>query len=139
MRDELIGQVRYLIDEIDALQPLIRSVPEQILSAQPTPGSLSLKELYFDLLQHSIEGASRLGGDASAIATGIEADSEIQQILAALREARIHLVQCLERTAGDAWQEGGASRETAEKIVESDLNIQQSIAERLSERPIGDA
>jgi hypothetical protein len=139
MRDELTGQVRYLVDEIDALQPLIRSVPDQILSTQPTPGSLSLKELYFDLLQHSIEGAGRLGCDASAVARGIGANSEIQQILTALREARMQLVACLEQSADEAWQEGGESRETAEKIVESDLNIQQSIAERLSERPIGDA
>jgi hypothetical protein len=46
LRDALLDQLAYLVDEIEALQTVIGGLPEQIKSGRPAPDALTMKELY---------------------------------------------------------------------------------------------
>jgi len=46
LRDALLDQLAYLIDEAEALQSVVGAVPEQIKSGRPTPDDLTMKEIY---------------------------------------------------------------------------------------------
>jgi hypothetical protein len=46
LREQLIDQIAYLLDEIDALSRVIHLVPEEVLAGRPLPDDLSVKEIY---------------------------------------------------------------------------------------------
>ena len=46
LRDALIDQMEYLVDEIGALKTVVHQVPDDVQGGRPTEGDLSMKELY---------------------------------------------------------------------------------------------
>ena len=46
LREALIDQFAYLVDEVTALSTVVDSLPEEILGGRPEPDVLSMKELY---------------------------------------------------------------------------------------------
>lgn len=46
LRDALIDQMEYLIDEIRALKTVVHQVPDEVQGGRPTEQDLSMKELY---------------------------------------------------------------------------------------------
>lgn len=46
LREALLDQLAYLVDEIEALQTVVGDVPQQIKNGRPAPDALTMKELY---------------------------------------------------------------------------------------------
>lgn len=49
LRSALLGQLGYLVDEIEALRTVVGDVPDQIKNGRPSPDALSMKELYAEI------------------------------------------------------------------------------------------
>lgn len=45
-REALLGQLRYLTDELEALENVIHLVPEGLRASRPTPDELTIKEIF---------------------------------------------------------------------------------------------
>ncbi len=46
LRDALLDQLRYLVQEIEALRTVVGDLPDEIKSGRPAPDALTMKELY---------------------------------------------------------------------------------------------
>lgn len=142
MRDALLDQISYLLDEIRMLRPQIESVPDEILAAHPVSNSRSLKELYGLIVATDIEMYERLSGSEGKASVADQQpwdELPVAEILNRLESSRRRLLATLESADGMQWRAGGAAREAAETVVRRDLEYQREIAERLSERRTRDA
>ena len=46
LREALLDQLRYLVQEIEALRTVVGDLPDEIKSGRPAPDALTMKELY---------------------------------------------------------------------------------------------
>ena len=117
LRDALLDQLAYLVDEIEALQTVIGGLPEQIKSGRPTPDDLTMKELYGAIATLDAEvrrpRAERIVEEDDPTLDPVNPDEEAREagwneqelpaILDRLREARRDLVEALRDLPLDAW------------------------------------
>jgi hypothetical protein len=145
IRATVLQQVRYLLDEIEMLRPMVRSVPEELLEARPLAGSLTLKELYGRLVEISDVEAPDFLASGSLVrrsAAPYETDwnqIDVSRILEMLRKARTEILDALETQPDAAWSESGIATAVAQHLIATDLKVQREIATRLSERPVSRA
>jgi hypothetical protein len=139
VRDALIGQLRYLCDELRMLSPMASALPRGLLEARRTEGSSSLLEIYAMLLVATSVDARRAlekgvlsqSPDSAEVSTASEA--EISDILGRLISERERLASELERLPASAWSADGIGLRIATHLTDLDLRLQQSAAELLAE------
>lgn len=117
LRDALVDQFGYLVDEITALRTVVDGLPDEILQGRPAPDALTMKELYGALATLDAEvRPSRLGrvvNEEEPTLAPVDVDTEvrdsewneraIEDILQKVKSARRSLTDRLEELPLDAW------------------------------------
>lgn len=159
LREALLGQLAYLVDEIEAVKALVDRVPVAIQEARPLPQDLSLKETYGLLatldetvylpgLQRMMaeEAAAFEAVDEAALAAGGGwHEHPLDAILKRVQDARRRLVAFLRAIPPEAWTRtapfGDAHLDLyglAHHIIQHDVDLLRAIGYRLHEsRPLG--
>ncbi len=120
-REAILDQLAYLLDEVEALEPLIARVPEPILSGRPMEGDLSIKQIYgiiasadeqvrLPRFQRIVaeEGPQLSGWDERALVAQEAWDEmEIGAVLGRVRAAREALVGFLRALPAVEWTRTG--------------------------------
>lgn len=121
LREALLAQLAYLLDEIEALRPAIRRVPEPVLSGRPLPNDLSIKEMYGLLVEADTSAflpflEKVAAGEAPTMPTldaatltarGAWNEQSMTAILDALHAARAQLLDFLLALPPEAWLQTG--------------------------------
>lgn len=116
-RDALIAQVRHLLDELDAFEPLVASIPEDILTARPVPREPSITEMYaliglYDVYVYLPALEAMVGDDLPVIQEGDDDallareawnNQPFSKVLEFTRRSRKQLIQFLESLTREAW------------------------------------
>lgn len=150
-RDTLITQVRHLLDELDAFEPLVASIPEDILTAHPVPGELSITEMYaliglYDVHVYlpALEAmvADELPviqeGDDDALLAREEWNKQpFSEVLEFTRRSRRQLVQFLESLTTETWDRAAqigdrnlSVKDAVYGVVQHDAEILRAAAHR---------
>ena len=117
LREALVDQFGYLVDEVTALSTVVDSLPDEILQGRPEPGALSMKELYGAIATLDAEVRRlRVGRVVEEDEPALEPvdindevrdtgwnEREIGAILDQLKEARRDLTADLENLPVDDW------------------------------------
>lgn len=118
LRDALLDQLAYLVDEIEALETVIQGVPDEIIEGRPAPEELTMKELYGAIVTLDDEvRATRVNRLANAddepSLESVEVDERVREsgwnehdltdILDQLKEARRALVDQLTALPLEVW------------------------------------
>ena len=145
LRDALLDQLSYLVEEVEALRSVVGTLPEQIKNGRPAPDELTMKELYGAIATLDAEvRAPRVvqftEEDAPSFAA-VDIDEHVRDdgwneqsmsdILDQVQDARHALVDRLDGLPLDAWHRTATLDE--ESVTLSDLvhDITQTDAERL--------
>ena len=131
-RDALLGQLRYLLDEVEALGPLLARLPGDVLTAA-LPGERSPLGTFAHLAALDREVyAPQLRGDPAPPEPESEAKEDLEETLEALHAARADLVGMFE--AEDDWPEGWY--DLALTVVRRDAEELKRLAYRMHESHI---
>jgi hypothetical protein len=117
LRDTLIDQFGYLVDEVTALSTVVDSLPEEILGGRPKPGALSMKEIYGAISTLDAEvrrpRVERIVNEDAPKLDPIDIDAEVRDagwnereigaILDQLKETRRELTGRLKERPLEAW------------------------------------
>ncbi|ARA93562.1 hypothetical protein AWN76_010590 [Rhodothermaceae bacterium RA] len=154
LREALVDQLAYLIDEIEMLRGRIDRVPASILEARPLPGDLSVKELFgliatrdadvrLPLLRRMMAEAEPVfspADDRALVQGGGWNDRSIEAILTELQAARRALVEAVQALPAAAWTRtarfGEASRSVYELLhaaIQQDADDLRTLGYRLYE------
>lgn len=130
----LFDQVAYLQEELDALEPLITALQDDLLTARLRPGDRSVKELYGTLIE--VGDPEKVDKETPQFSEALDPrdielrrdwnSMDIREILEELREQRGRLVERLKERGTDA-----SAVEFARWIVTADLACQRQVGERL--------
>lgn len=160
-RSVLLGQLRYLIDEIETLKPLAERIPEAVQTGRPTPDALSLKEIYGAIalrdeqvrqprVQRMAEADTATPrfdpvDDADLVAAVDWNARPLPDILERVQAARAALVEQLDTLPPAAWaHEGQLGDETltvyamVHRIVREDTDRLRDLGYRLHEANLTD-
>ena len=152
VREALLDQLAYLIDEIEALKAVVDRVPPSLQEARPLRQDLSLKELY-GLLATLDEAVYRprlrqmMAEDTPAFDTVDEAalvteagwnEQPLDHILDRVQEARRGLLSVLRALPPEAWARtghfGDERRDVyslAHHIIQHNVDLLRTIGYRL--------
>ena len=117
LREALVDQFGYLVDEVTALSTVVDSLPDEILAGQPEPDALTMKELYgaiatldADVRRTRVE---RIVDEDESTLDPVDIKTEVREsgwnereigaILDQLKETRRELTARLEALPLDAW------------------------------------
>jgi len=117
LRQALLDQVEYLIDEVEALRTVAGTVPDAVQSGRPTDEDLSMKELYAVIAEldrtertgwvHRIrdEDTPELTGAnvEASVRNGDWNDRPLDEVLDAVQDARRHLHDLLSGLDDETW------------------------------------
>ena len=145
LRDALLDQVAYLVDEIEALRTVVGDVPEQIKSGRPAPDALTMKELYGAIAMLDAEvrrsRIERIVDEDEPALEPVDPDAEVREagwneqemeaILERVKEARQDLVDVLKNLPLEAWHRTGTLEEESITLFTLVHRITQADAERL--------
>ena len=161
LRTALLDQLRYLIDEVEVLKPIVDRVPETVREGRPTADALSMKEIY-GVIARMDERVHRprieqITDDADANPT-FEAVDEgalvedddwnemaIRDILDRVQSARRALVALLDALSDADWSKTGqidgderSVYEIAHQITQDDTQRLRTLGYRLHEANLTD-
>jgi hypothetical protein len=145
LRDALLDQLAYLVDEIEALQTVVGDLPEQIKSGRPAPDVLTMKELYGAIITLDTEvRAQRIERIVNEDDPALEAvdpeeevreegwnEQEIEAILDRVAEARQELIDQLTSLPLEAWHRTATLEDESVTLFDLVHRITQADAERL--------
>jgi hypothetical protein len=145
LRDALLDQLAYLVDEIEALQTVIGGLPEQIKSGRPAPDALTMKELYGAIAMLDAEvrrpRIERIVGEDDPTLDPVDPEAEVREagwneqemddILDRVTEARQELVEVLDDLPLDAWHRTATLDGETVTLFTLAHRITQADAERL--------
>lgn len=127
-REALLQQLRYLIVEADALEPLLASLPAEALKA-PRPDAPSILEAFSELASRDREVHLPAVADHGSGADDAEshAGHDLSAVLNDLRSARARLVTAFEQIPPAGWgsPEPAADDDGSESVAQRALNIVQ--------------
>lgn len=131
-REALLGQLRYLLAEVEALGPLLERLPADVLTLA-LPGERSVLETLAHLaaLDRAVY-APRLAGEPAPAEPASTPKADLAAALADAREAREALVAAFEAEA--EW--AGGVQSLALEIVHRDVEELKRLAVRLHESHI---
>ncbi len=145
LRDALLDQLTYLVDEIEALQTVIGGLPEQIKSGRPAPDALTMKELYGAIatldaevrrprveriLDEETPTLEPVDPEAEAREAGWN-EKELPAILDRVREARQALVETLTDLPLEDWHRTATLDDESITLFTLVHHATQADAERL--------
>jgi hypothetical protein len=145
LREALLGQLAYLVDEIEALQTVVGDLPDQIKTGRPAPDTLSMKELYgviatLDaevrrprarrIVEEDAPTLSPVDPDAKAREAGWN-DEPLGAILDRVADARAALTDQLEALPLEAWHRTATLDGETVTLFDLVYRITQADAERL--------
>ena len=118
LRDALIDQMEYLVDEIRALKTVVHHVPDDVQGGRPTEQDLSMKELYGVIASLDAgprrERIERTVAEEMPTFTSIDTaalaeeagwnDKDIDTVLAAVQDARADFVDVLKALSLQQWK-----------------------------------
>ncbi len=154
LREALLGQLAYLIDEIEALKAIVDCVPEPLQAGRPLPGERSMKETYGLLatLDETVylPCVRRMTAEEAPVFDALEArtpalqdawnEQPIDGILERVQEARRALLAFLRALPAEAWRRvgrfGDARRDVYElvhHITQRDVDLLRGVTHRLHE------
>ena len=154
LREALLDQLAYLIDEIEALKVMVDRVPQPLQEARPLPQDLSMKETYgllatLDEAVYLPQLRRMLGEDAPAFDVVDEQvlaaqtawnEQPIDAILERVQDARRGLQSFLSALPPEAWTRtgsfGGNRRDVyglAHHITQHDVDLLRVVGYRLHE------
>ena len=152
LRDALIDQMEYLIDEIRALKTVVHQVPDDVQGGRPTEQDLSMKELYGVIASLdrgprptaiervvSEEDPEIALPDSAALA---EADGwneqDIDAVLDAVQDARAGFVKTLRALPLEQWErradvegEELTAFELVYRMAKNDMQRMRALGHRL--------
>ncbi len=144
----VVDQLAYLIDEVTALQTVIRGVPEALMEATPVEGEPSVKELLESIAAQDrdvrIPVVRALLSETKHEELARVANAGVEELLAAMREGRSELLRVVgevgdvsaARVAVDG--EEIALVDFLYRVVQEDADVLRRAAERLHEAmPLG--
>lgn len=147
LRAALLDQLRYLIDEVEALKEIVDRVPSPVREGRPTPDALSMKEIYGVMAQRDervhrprIERIATSEDDVPHFEpmeddTLVEDEDwnaiPIHDILDRVQSARRALVAQLDALSAPAWSRVGRIDDEAQSVYEIAHRITQDDAQRL--------
>lgn len=154
IRKALIDQLAYLVDEVEALKPVVDRVPVPVQEARPLVNDLSIKEtygliavldeqVYLPCLQAMMEDEAPVFDaiDEKALAhQGAWNEASMDTILKKVEQARHHLLAFLHALAPEQWAQAGHFEEQqrdvyalAHYITQHDADLLRSVGYRLHE------
>lgn len=148
VRAALIDQLRYLIDEVEALKAVVDRVPSSVREGRPTPDALSMKEIYGVIARRDEHvhrpRLERIAGgedgdaphfapvDDASLAEDEDWNAEpIHDILDRLQSTRRALVALLDDLPAPAWARTARIGGEVQNVYEIAYRIAQDDAERL--------
>jgi hypothetical protein len=146
VRAVLADQLRYLIDEVEALKPLVGRVPDVVQAGRPTPDVLSMKEIYGALAARDEQvRIPRLGQmttadappvfdpieDAALVADADWNEQPLPRILDRVQSARAALIDQLEALAPVDWSCTAQFGDDMQSVYEMAHRIAREDADRL--------
>ncbi len=144
----VVDQLAYLIDEVTALQTVIRGVPEALMEATPVEGEPSVKELLESIAAQDrdvrIPVVRALLSETKHEELARATNAGVEELLAAIREGRSELLRVVgevgdvsaARVAVDG--EEIALVDFLYRVVQEDADVLRRAAERLHEAmPLG--
>lgn len=145
LRDALIDQLSYLVEEVEALRSVVGSLPDQIKNGRPTPDTLSMKELYGAIATLDAEvrspRAAQLTSEDDPSFTSVDIDDRVQDngwneqpiddILDQVQEARHALLAQLDELPLEAWHRTATLDDESVTLFDLVHRITQTDAERL--------
>lgn len=160
LRDALLDQLSYLIDELEATKTVVGRVPEDVQSGRPTPDALSMKEVYgliatLDADVRRPHARAILSGDTPSLPSVDEHalvdnadwnDLDIHAVFERVQDARRDLVDTLGAADIDAWMQQTRSDdgealtlfEYVHRIATADLDRLRDLGLRLHNAHLGD-
>lgn len=152
-RQQIVDQVAYLLEEAAALKRALRSIPEEVLQAQPIPGEPSVRDLFEELASREagprIRNVKRLlGGDDNAVleSTALASDASAKrsrttyEALDEVVSARSEILSLITGCPPSAWTTAASldgEEVTLERylfgMIQEDVAILQTAAIRIHE------
>ncbi|WP_022835844.1 hypothetical protein [Salisaeta longa] len=153
-REALIAQMAHLIDEVEALRPMLDVLPPAVQTGRPTPDALSMHEVYgsFATLDADVRGPRierLLAEDSPVLAPANRADlaraagwndEPLPAILDAVQRERRALVERLDAIATPQWTRTARLHDTTHTLftlvramVQDDIDCLRELAQRLHE------
>lgn len=151
-KDELLGQLEHLVDELDAMQNVVDSLHDDVLSLSPLEHEPSVKELYalIGLYDQNVylpsirailmeERPTLAEGDDDELLEGRSWNEDpFARVLDFARQTRVELVSALRRVSSEEWERQARIGErtltlldVAYGIVQHDAQILRAAATRL--------
>jgi len=151
-KDELLSQLEHLVDELDAMQSVVDTLHDDVLSLSPLQHEPSIKELYAliglydqNVYLRSIRAILReerptlVDGDDDELIEGHRWNEEpFAHILDFARQTRIELVSALRSVSSEEWERQARIGErtltlfeVAYGIIQHDAQILRAAASRL--------
>lgn len=145
LREALLDQLAYLMQEIEALRTVVGDLPDEIRTGRPAPDTLTMKELYgaiatLDSEVRSPRVATIVETDEPAFTSVEPADEvrdagwnerEMDTILNQVTAARQDLVHQLKALPLEAWHRSATLDGTTLTLFDLVHRISQSDANRL--------
>ena len=145
LRDALMDQLSYLVQEVEALRSVVGGLPDQIKSGRPAPDTLSMKELYGAIA--TLDAEVRIARVTQVIEedapsfTAVDIDEHVRDdgwnerpiddILDQVQDARHALVDRLDELPLDAWHRTATLDDASVTLFDLVHRITQTDAERL--------
>jgi hypothetical protein len=145
LRDALLDQLAYLVEEIEALRSVVGTLPDQIKNGRPAPDTLTMKELYGAIATLDAEVRSpritKVAEGDEPVFDPVEADDLVREdgwnerpmdaILNDVQDARRALVDQLEALPLSAWHHTATLGDDAITLFDLVHRTTQADAERL--------
>jgi hypothetical protein len=145
LREALLDQMAYLVDEIEALRSVVGTLPDAITSGRPAPDALTMKELYAALatLDEAVRSdrVAQIAEDEAPSFESVDVDEavreagwnekDIDDILRQVQDAREALVDQLTALPLEAWHHSATLDGDTVTLFDLVHRMTQADAERL--------
>lgn len=145
LRNALLDQLAYLVDEIEALETVVGDVPEQIKNGRPAPDALTMKELYGAIAMLDadvrVPRVKRIQQNDEPTLAPVDADERVRDqgwnekpmdaILDRVVEARQELVDVLRDLSLECWQRTATLEKERVTLFDLVYEMTQADAKRL--------
>jgi hypothetical protein len=145
LREALVDQFGYLVDEVTALSTVVDSLPDAILEGRPEPDALSMKELYGAIATLDAEvrprRVERTVEEETPTLAPVDIEDEVREggwneqamgdILDQVKSARHELTAQLEELSLDAWSCTATLNDESLSLFEQVYRMTQEDFQRL--------
>ncbi|PSQ97664.1 MAG: DinB family protein [Bacteroidetes bacterium SW_9_63_38] len=145
LRNALLDQLSYLVEEVEALRSVVEGLPDQIKNGRPAPDELTMKELYGAIAtldaEIRIDRVAQIIDADDPVFTTVDIDEHVREngwndrpmddILDQVQDARHALLDRLRELPLDAWHRTATLDEDPTTLFDLVHRITQTDAGRL--------